>query len=142
MKSPDDILEYARQLAANQPMKTPEHHNYHLDIPKDLHWELVRLGAELKMDYEVYAEEILKMHAEDAISERITARAYNDPRWVTKLKLECIDEPDGTMTIHIEWDEKDPDLQYWTNLGAKGQEDFILTALRSACDSVLSDHGN
>ena len=142
MKSPDDILEYARQLVANQPVKTPEHHNYHLDIPKDLHWELVRLGAELKMDYEVYAEEILKMHAEDAISERITARAYNDPRWVTKLKLECIDEPDGTMTIHIEWDEKDPDLQYWTNLGAKGQEDFILTALRSACDSVLSDHDN
>ena len=142
MKSPDDILEYARQLAANQPVKTPEHQNYHLEIPNDLHWELVRLGAELKMDYEVYAEEILKMHAEDAINERITARAYNNPRWVTKLKLECIDEPDGTMTIHIEWDEKDPDLQYWTNLGAKGQEDFILTALRSACDSVLSDHGN
>ena len=92
------------------------------------------------MDYEVYAEEILKMHAEDAISERITARAYNDPRWVTKLKLECIDEPDGTMTIHIEWDETDPDLLYWTSLGAKGQENFILTALRSACNSVLSDH--
>ncbi len=46
------------------------------------------------------------------------------------------------MTIHIEWDEKDPDLLYWTNLGAKGQENFILTALRSACESVLSDHDN
>jgi len=142
MKAPDDILEYARQLVANQPMKPPAHHNYHLDIPDDLHWELVRLGAELKMDYEVYAEEVLKMHAEDAISGRIVAKAYNDPSWVAKLNLECVDEPDGTMSIHIEWDEKDPDLQYWTNLGPKRQEDFILTALRSACDSVLSDHDN
>ena len=142
MKSPDDILEYARQLAMQSPMKLREHHKYDLEIPDDLHWELVKLGAELKMDYEVYAEEVLKMHAEEAISRRITAKAYNDPSWVTKLKLDCIDEPDGTMTIHIEWDEKDPDLQYWTNLGPKGQEDFILTALRSACDSVLSDHDN
>ena len=39
----DDILEYARQLVANQPMKLPEHHNYHLDIPIDLHWELVKI---------------------------------------------------------------------------------------------------
>jgi len=138
----DDILEYARQLVANQPMKLRDHHKYDLEIPDDLHWELVRLGAELKMDYEVYAEEVLKMHAEDAISSRIVAKAHNDPSWVNKLKIECIEEEDESMTIHIEWDEKDPDLQYWTNLGAKGQENFILTALRSACDSVLSDHDN
>ncbi len=37
------------------------------------------------------------------------------------------------MTIHIEWDEKDPDLAYWTSLDSKGQEDFVLTALREAC---------
>jgi hypothetical protein len=53
--------------------------------------------------------------------------------WIEKLKLECIDEPDGTMTIQIEWDENDPDLDYWTYLGAEGQEQFILTALRNAC---------
>ncbi len=138
----DDILDYARQLVANQPMKLRDHHKYDLEIPSDLHWELVKLGAELKMDYEVYAEEVLKMHAEDAISKRITAKAYSDPSWVYKLSLECVEEEDGTMSINIEWDEKDPDLQYWTNLGPKGQEDFILAALRSACDSVLSDHGN
>jgi hypothetical protein len=141
MKAPDDILDYARQLAS-QTMQTPRPYNYNIDLPDDLHWDFVKLGAELKMDYEVYAEEVLKMHAEDAISRRIVAKAYNDPSWVTKLKLECVDEPDGTMSIHIEWDEKDPDLQYWTNLGAKGQENFILTALRSACESVLSDHDN
>jgi hypothetical protein len=141
-KMTDDILDYARQLVANQPMKLRNHHKYDLEIPSDLHWELVKLGAELKMDYEVYAEEVLKMHAEDAISKRITAKAYSDPSWVYKLNLECVEEEDGTMSINIEWDEKDPDLQYWTNLGPKGQEDFILTALRSACDSVLSDYDN
>ena len=138
----DDILDYARQLVANQPMKPSSHHEYHLDIPNDLHWEFVKLGAELKMDYEVYAEEVLKAHAKDAISKRVVAKAYADPSWVYKLNLDCVEEEDGSMTINIEWDEKDPDLQYWTSLGPKGQEDFILTALRSACNSVLSDHGN
>jgi hypothetical protein len=37
------------------------------------------------------------------------------------------------MTIHIEWDENDPELNYWTSLGPEGQEEFILTALRNAC---------
>jgi hypothetical protein len=136
----DDILEYARQLAMQSPMKLREHHKYDLEIPDDLHWELVKLGAELKMDYEVYAEEVLKMHAEDAINKRVIAKAYADPSWVYKLNLDCVEEENGSMTIHIEWDEKDPDLQYWTNLGPKKQEDLILTALRSACNSALSEH--
>ena len=136
----DDIIDYARQLAMQSPMKLREHHKYDLEIPDDLHWELVKLGAEFKMDYEVYAEEVLKMHAEDAISKRVVAKAYADPSWVYKLNMDCVEEEDGSMTIHIEWDEKDPDLLYWTNLGPKKQEDFILTALRSACNSVLSDH--
>ena len=37
------------------------------------------------------------------------------------------------MTIQIEWDENDPDLDYWTSLGPESQEEFILTALRNAC---------
>ena len=53
--------------------------------------------------------------------------------WIEKLTLECIDEPDGTMTIRIDWDENDPDLDYWTSLGPKGQEEFILDALRASC---------
>ena len=123
-------------------MKPREKFNYDLDIPKDIHWEMVRLGAELQMDYEVYAEEVLKAHVEDEVSKRTIAKAHSNPSWVNKLKLVCIDEPDGTMNIHIEWDEHDPDLQYWTHLGPKGQENFILTALRSACESVLSDNDN
>ena len=80
------------------------------------------------------------MTPEDAISKQVVAKAYADPSWVYKLNLDCVEEEDGSMTIHIEWDEKDPDLQYWTNLGPKKQENFILTALRSACNSALSDH--
>ena len=53
--------------------------------------------------------------------------------WIKKLKIDCIEEKDGGLTIHIEWDEADPDLAYWNSLGPKGQEEFILTALREAC---------
>ena len=56
---------------------------------------------------------------------------------IEKLQIECIDEEDGSMTIHIEWDENDPDLQWWTDLGAKGQEEFMMTALREACASYV-----
>jgi len=62
---------------------------------------------------------------------------YNviDPAsWVYKLNLECVDEEDGSMTIHIEWNELDPDLAYWTSLGSEGQEEFIMTALRNALE--------
>ena len=56
--------------------------------------------------------------------------------WIEKLKVKCIDEPDGTLTIHIEWDEQDPDLEYWTSLGKEGQKNFMINALYNAlqCD--------
>lgn len=54
--------------------------------------------------------------------------------WIEKLKLECIDEPDGTMSINIEWDENDPELELWNSLGPGGQEKFMLNALRAACE--------
>jgi hypothetical protein len=52
--------------------------------------------------------------------------------WIEKLKIECIDEPDGTLTIHIEWDETDPELEYWTSLGQDDQQTFIVNALNNA----------
>jgi hypothetical protein len=30
-----------------------------------------------------------------------------NPSSIEKLKIECIEEEDGSMTIHIEWDEND-----------------------------------
>lgn len=56
-----------------------------------------------------------------------------NPSSIEKLQIEWIDEPDGSSTLHIEWDEKDPDLQWWTDLGPEGQESFIIDALREAC---------
>ena len=53
---------------------------------------------------------------------------------IDRLQINCIDEEDGSMTIHIEWDENDPDLQWWTNLGPESQKTFMIKALTDACD--------
>lgn len=55
--------------------------------------------------------------------------------WVNKLKIDFIEEEDGSGTIHIDWDETDPDLQWWTDLGEDGQKSFILDALHKVLDS-------
>ena len=47
-------------------MSNPRH-NYHLTIEDDAHWVLTKLGAEIRMDYETYAEKVLKAHAEQNI---------------------------------------------------------------------------
>ena len=41
------------------------------------------------------------------------------------------------MTIHIEWDENDPDLQWWTDLGEEGQKACMIKALTDACDCYV-----
>jgi len=60
-----------------------------------------------------------------------------NPDSINKLQIECIEEEDDSMTIHIEWDETDPDLQWWTDLGPEGQETFMINALREACDCYV-----
>ncbi len=59
--------------------------------------------------------------------------------WVKKLQIEVIDEDDGSATIQIDWDENDPDLQWWTQLGKEGQEAFIIDALWAALECYLDD---
>jgi hypothetical protein len=59
---------------------------------------------------------------------------------VNKLKIEVLDEEDGSCTIHIEWDETDPDLATWTSWGEEGQRTFVLDALQNAIDNALSNH--
>ena len=56
---------------------------------------------------------------------------------IEKLQIECIDEEDGSMTIHIEWDETDPDLQWWTDLGPEGQKTFIIDSLYAALECYV-----
>ena len=60
-----------------------------------------------------------------------------NPSSIEKLKIECIDEDDGSMTIHIEWDENDPDLQWWTDMGPEGQETFIIDSLYAALECYV-----
>ena len=60
-----------------------------------------------------------------------------DPaNWVYKLHIEVIDEKDGSATIQIEWDETDPDLNYWNDLGKEGQEKFIMDALYASIKNL------
>jgi len=57
---------------------------------------------------------------------------FDPASWVYKLHIEVIDEEDGSATIQIEWDETDPDLNYWNSLGKEGQEKFIMDALHAS----------
>jgi len=59
--------------------------------------------------------------------------------WVKKLQIEVIDEDDGSATIQIEWDQNDPDLQWWTQLGKEGQEAFVIDALWAALECYMDD---
>jgi hypothetical protein len=58
-------------------------------------------------------------------------------RSIEKLKIEYIEEDDGSSTIQIEWDNTDPDLQWWDDLGEEGQKTFILDALQQALDCYV-----
>ncbi len=60
-----------------------------------------------------------------------------NPDSIAKLQINCIDEEDGSMTIYIEWNEMDPDLQWWTNLGEEDQKTFMIKALTDACDCYV-----
>ena len=57
---------------------------------------------------------------------------FDPASWVYKLHIEVIDEEDGSATIQFEWDETDPDLNYWNSLGKEGQKKFIMDALHAS----------
>jgi hypothetical protein len=69
--------------------------------------------------------------------QKMSSWASLNPNSINKLKIECIDEEDGSMTIHIKWDESDPDLQWWTDLGEEGQKSFMIDALYEACSCYV-----
>jgi hypothetical protein len=56
--------------------------------------------------------------------------------WIDKLTIEFIEEEDGSGTIQIEWDDTDPELDYWTGLGKEGQEKFIMDALHASFENL------
>ena len=65
--------------------------------------------------------------------QKTSSWAMCNPDSINKLQIEFIDEEDCSATIHIDWDETDPDLQWWTDLGPEGQECFMIDALYEAC---------
>lgn len=69
--------------------------------------------------------------------QKMSLWALSKPSSINKLRIECIDEEDGSMTIHIEWDETDPDLQWWTDLGPENQKAFIIDSLYSAVECYV-----
>jgi len=64
-----------------------------------------------------------------------------NPDSIFKLEIELIDEEDGSGTIHITWDETDPELKWWTSMGETLQQLFILESLTTACNNALKEHG-
>ena len=56
-----ELVDKALELL-DKPMETkttPEFHTYHLEIPDDIHWILVALGAGSRQHQEDYAEKVL-----------------------------------------------------------------------------------
>ena len=56
--------------------------------------------------------------------------------WVGKLNITFTEEEDGSGLISIEWDPTDPDLDYWTSLGEKKQQKFIMNCIIKACENL------
>ena len=49
-------------------------------------------------------------------------------KWLDKLLIHFKDD-EGGSTLVIEWDEKDPDLEWWTSLTDDDRRDFFRNAL-------------
>lgn len=62
-----------------------------------------------------------------------------NPESVLKLNVKWIEEEDGSGTIQVEWDETDESLQWWTDLGEKGQQEYLMKALESAIEKTFEE---
>jgi len=56
--------------------------------------------------------------------------------WVGKLKFIFSEEEDGSGLITIEWDQNDPDLDYWTSLGEERQQQFIMDGIFKSFETL------
>jgi hypothetical protein len=59
--------------------------------------------------------------------------------WLNKLHISYQEDPDGSGTITIEWDEEDCSLEEWTSWGEDKQKQFILDALTIAVSNALDN---
>jgi len=56
--------------------------------------------------------------------------------WVGKLKFIFSEEEDGSGLMTIEWDQNDPDLDYWTSLGEERQQQFIMNGIFKSFETL------
>ena len=52
--------------------------------------------------------------------------------WLNKILIEVEEDEEG-LKLAFMWDEKDPELQLWTELGEEKRSEFVLDALRRSC---------
>jgi hypothetical protein len=55
--------------------------------------------------------------------------------WVKKIQLDVEENEDGSCNLIFSWDEKDPDLQLWTEWGEEKQQKFVWDAIKNACEN-------
>ena len=72
-----ELIDRAITLLEKYPstLMTQTNERYDLELDQDTHWGLVKLGAELKMHAESYAEEVLKAHVEHELGKQTTDRS-------------------------------------------------------------------
>lgn len=68
----DQLIDRAIALLESYPstLMSQTTERYDLELDQDTHWGLVKLGAELKMHAETYAEEVLKAHVEHELGKQ------------------------------------------------------------------------
>jgi hypothetical protein len=59
--------------------------------------------------------------------------------WLNKITIEFEEDDEGSK-LTFTWDEKDPELQLWTELGEKKQQEFVLSALRRSCGLTTEEN--
>lgn len=59
-----------------------------------------------------------------------------DLNWVHKIQLEVVEGEDDSLVIVSTWDEKDPELQLWNELGQEKQQEFLLAALENSVRDI------
>lgn len=71
-----DIHEYALHLVDKQPVKPMMLSNgkyaLHLEVDENTYWGLVKLGAEIRIDCETYAENLLVGCVQSELNRQIT----------------------------------------------------------------------
>lgn len=62
----------------------------------------------------------------------------NPNAWLTKLAIEVTEDDNSPCLMKIDWDEADPELDYWSNLSQEGKETLIHNLLNP--DGTHHDH--